>query len=276
MSWPKLVRASERKDALATLLNLYQQRPDLQEVFPEASNGDHNRLIGWAAGVSGGKLRDSSYSLLLPFASWFAENFRPVKSLPNWPQARHASESSFTPLPATIATMQGETSDISHHLSTLALLIIEFKLRKIVELGTREGDSTLTFLEAARKVEGTVFSVDVDACIEAKRRIREAGLQDGWTFVQANDLELDLTRVPQPVDLLFIDTVHSYTHTVAELKRYAPLVKIDGWIVLHDYISFPEVGQAVHEFIEASVAKPSFYPYVHQNGLAILRCSGRD
>jgi predicted O-methyltransferase YrrM len=84
-------------------------------------------------------------------------------------------------------------------------------------------------------------------------------------------LELEDNRLPQPIDLLFIDTNHLYRYTVRELEKYSRLLRGGSWIVLHDYVSFPGVNQAVEEFVKTLSTKPRFYPFLHQNGLALLR-----
>jgi predicted O-methyltransferase YrrM len=263
---------NKKEPALTTLLELYEQRPDLQEVYPEARSGQYERLITWAASASSGQCKDSSRPILAPHASWYAANFKVVSAPVPWNAAEGTSASSAFPLAITLKTMQRyDATDIGYHLILFPLLIVEFRLKNIVELGTRGGNSTLALLEAARHVDGRVFSVDVDPCLEAKRRIADADLGHLWTFIQGNDLDLEPNRLPQPIDLLFIDTNHLYRYTIRELQIYAQYLREGSWIALHDYVSFPGVNRAVKEFLESLPAKPSFYPFVHQNGLALLR-----
>jgi predicted O-methyltransferase YrrM len=175
-------------------------------------------------------------------------------------------------MPVTLATMQDPiANDISHHLLTMALLVNEFDLKNVVELGTRDGNSTLALLEAVKGTGGSVLSIDIDACDDAKRRVKEAGLNRWWKFIQADDMNLDESVLPDPIDLLFIDTSHLYAHTLAELNKFRWRLRDGAWILLHDYVEFPGVRKAVQEFIESLPHKPSFYPFVHQNGLAVIR-----
>jgi hypothetical protein len=58
--------------ALGLLLDIYYNRPDLQEAFPEVSGGDYLRLLKWGCGVCAGAWEDSSYSMLAPYAAWIA------------------------------------------------------------------------------------------------------------------------------------------------------------------------------------------------------------
>ena len=166
--------------------------------------------------------------------------------------------------------------DISSHLLTLSLIVQEFRLQKIVELGTRDGNSTLTFLEAAEHTGGRVTSIDVEPCLVAKKRVEHAGLNERWTFIQGDDLGLQPPHIPDRIDFLFIDTNHLHEHTLAELEVYSRYLVPQAWIALHDSVSFPGVTSAVMDFLTKHKREFSFYPYMHQNGLILLRFTGRE
>jgi predicted O-methyltransferase YrrM len=261
--------------ALKILLELYEQRADLQEVYPEVRDGDFRRLIDWAAGASTQKWKDSSYAILQPYAEWYVKNLTgtpPSMRPPSWARLKQASSNSNNPMPVTLSVMQDEsTTDINQHLVTLSMLVIEFGLRQIVELGTRDGASTLALLEAANRIGGHVMSIDIEPCDVARRKVAEAGFTSLWEFLQADDLKVEALQIPQEIDLLFIDTNHIYTQTIAELRKYGAHLKSGSWIALHDYVSFPGVARAVEEFIESLPNKAKFYPFLHQNGLALVR-----
>jgi predicted O-methyltransferase YrrM len=265
---------SQREPAMRALMTVYENRPDLQEVYPEAQEGNLGRLILWASGVSGRQWTDSSYLDLRPYATWYFANRESVEHetpVP-WDVAEGTSKASANPLPVTVAAMRDpNSSDISLHLPLLALLVREFDLKAIVELGTRNGNSTIALLEAATAIGGQVLSVDVEPCLDARRRIKEAGFDSMWQFVQADDMSLGPPIVPVPIDLLFIDTSHIYSHTIAELNKYYSYLRDGSWIVMHDYVEFPGVNRAVREFVEKMSQSASFYPFVHQNGLAVMR-----
>ena len=264
--------------ALKILLEVYNQRPDLQEVYAEAWSGDYRRLIDWAAGVSTGKWKDASREALAGYSEWYSQNYTgtppltPTNSTSFWNSLMAASEKSSNPMPITLGLMHNESArDISHHLVTLSMLIVENNLKEIVELGTRDGNSTLVMLEAASKIGGRVLSIDADPCLEAKRRVEQAGLTPFWRFFQSDDLDFDFSNVPANIDLLFIDTNHLYAQTINELRRYGGRVSRGCWIVLHDYASYPGVRVAVGEFIESLPQTPRLYQFVHQNGLALIK-----
>jgi predicted O-methyltransferase YrrM len=157
-------------------------------------------------------------------------------------------------------------TDISEHLPTLYMLTRELGLKTVLELGTREGFSTIAFLEAAKAIGGTVTSVDIEPCPKAKERVASAGLEDYWTFIEGDDLAIEWDR---PIDHLFIDTSHMYEHTVKELNRFEPLVADGGVITLHDVVFAPGVRQGIDEHI---ANRPDLRPYrfFHNNGLEVI------
>jgi ribosomal protein L25 (general stress protein Ctc) len=64
-----------------------------------------------------------------------------------------------------------------------------------------------------------------------------------FEFAIANSLEIDI----EPCDLLFIDTVHTKKHCLAELDRHAK--QAQKYIVLHDPTEWPGVFEAVITFL---------------------------
>lgn len=101
----------------------------------------------------------------------------------------------------------------------------------VLELGVRSGQSTSSFLAAAELSAGHVWSVDVNPP-DVPPHWLESGL---WTFTRGDDMTVPLP--PVAVDVLFIDTTHTYEHTLAELRRFVPLVKPGGTVLLHDTYS---------------------------------------
>lgn len=263
-----------RESAIVKLMEVYAVRPDLQEVYPEAAKGDLARLINWAAGVAYGSWKDSSHAALRQYAGIYGNlpSVPPELAAPPWGKVSDTSSASDNPLAVTLEAMQEHGSaDISNHLMTLSLLVREFDLKQVVELGTRDGNSTLALLEAARSIGGHVTSVDIEPCRAAKRRVERAGFLENWTFLQANDMELQPPQIPAAIDFLFIDTSHLYAPTLAELNKYSGYLRPGAWIALHDYVSFPGVNRAVHDFVKSTSSLTRFYAFMHQNGLALLR-----
>jgi predicted O-methyltransferase YrrM len=179
------------------------------------------------------------------------------------------SANAVPPLPSPRGPVESQAlsyADINEHLTTLYLLPVDMHLKNVLELGTRDGLSTLAFLEAAKTIGGKVVSVDIDPCEAAKASVKKAGLEPYWTFMLGNDLEIPWST---QVDHLFIDTAHTYEQTVAELRRFEPFVRPGGIITLHDSISFEGVRRAIDEHI-AGRSDLRGYRYFNNRGLDVI------
>jgi len=160
-----------------------------------------------------------------------------------------------------------QPTDIHEHLQTLHMLTVELNLKNILELGTRTGESTIALLLAAKEIGGKVTSVDIDPCEPAKQNVKNLDLESFWTFIQHDDLKLNWN---EEIDHLFIDTSHTYDHTVLEFKKFEPLVKKGGLITLHDIVSCPPVLDAINDYI-SNRKDLRFYKFFHNNGLGVIR-----
>jgi len=133
-----------------------------------------------------------------------------------------------SPLKAKYDAVAATPSDIYEHLPVLVEMVLKADAKKVIELGTRTGVSTIAWLYALEQTGGHLWSVDMDA----KPPIGEF---PHWTFIQGDD-ESDqvLSQLPPQVDILFLDTSHHYEHTKRELELYLSQVKPGGLIVCHD------------------------------------------
>lgn len=114
-----------------------------------------------------------------------------------------------------------EVSDISLHLP---FLHDSAQGKTVIELGVRTGNSTAAFLAAGAEV----WSVDIEPAAVPG----EWHENPRWHFLCGDDLAPEVAAVlPAKVDVVFIDTVHTYEQTLAELRTYAPRA---GLVLLHD------------------------------------------
>jgi predicted O-methyltransferase YrrM len=163
-------------------------------------------------------------------------------------------------------------SDINEHLQFMHDIVVNNNAKTIVELGTRWGVSTIALLTAAEKTNGTVYSCDIDVCSYANENIRNLNLDKRWVFAVADDL-LWGRSWSIPIDVLFIDTVHTQDQTEKELALFSTHMSPNGIILLHDTIpSEPNFG--VMPAIEQWRMKNPDYTFehrAHNNGLGVLR-----
>ena len=159
-----------------------------------------------------------------------------------------------------------ELTDVHEHLVTLYMLSVRFGLRTIVELGTRAGESTLALTSAAKRCNGKVYSFDLNACPVAAQLIAENGLGEFWEFKKGDDLETPWDR---PIDHLYIDTSHTYEHTLRELEKFEPFVQDGGVISMHDSVSFPSVRDSARTYFKSRM-NVDVYEYINNNGLIVV------
>jgi predicted O-methyltransferase YrrM len=122
----------------------------------------------------------------------------------------------------------GEWSDVQYCMPQMLERASRYPQVAVLELGVQSGNSTSAFLAAAEKNGGHVWSADTEPP-DVPAHWRGSGL---WTFLQGDDLLLDPPE--HEFDLVFIDTSHHYGHTLAELRKYVPLVAVGGTVLLHD------------------------------------------
>jgi len=173
-------------------------------------------------------------------------------------------------------------SDINEHLMFLYKLVAESNAQKIVELGVRGGNSTCALVIAASQTGGFVTSVDHgrgarysrqpvswDALEQTSTLITgKLSLGSYWSLVVKDDIAF-AREYDDEVDVLMIDTGHSYEQTKKELAAWGDKVVFGGFIILHDTVSFPEQNKAIWEFLDE---RPCYNYVEHKNcnGLGII------
>lgn len=109
-----------------------------------------------------------------------------------------------------------------------------------VEIGVREGPSTVAILHAMRETGGKLISLECDAgsAAIATTLVNRAGLAPWW--------ELHIVRseqwapyAPAALDFLWIDGDHHEDQVRADVRDYASRVRLNGMVALHDYWSDP-------------------------------------
>lgn len=251
---------------LETLFEIYHRRNDLMSVIHE---NDFQSLINWASGIVAKRWEDKEFSKLEKFNTWYLSHEKHEDDFFN-PLINVTDILAKTQLPIK-HTLQYITkkSDISDHLTTLYFLTVENSLRRTLELGVREGKSTIALAEGVSKIGGHLWSMDILECNLAKTRIVEYGLEDYWTFLQGDDKIL-AGSWKQKIDHLFIDTSHTFDNTLKELILFEKFLVPGGYITLHDTKSL-EILKAISEFLEQSESIFRFYNYFNCNGFGILK-----
>jgi predicted O-methyltransferase YrrM len=156
-------------------------------------------------------------------------------------------------------------SDVQTHLPRL----FSASHGAVLELGVRAGVTTAALLAGVEVVGGVVWSVDHDDCSPVFTGHPQ------WRFVQADSLDeraLDAAGLPQTLDLLFIDTVHTADRTTQELQLWGGRVAPGGVIYLHD-TDDPSTMPGVRDAMEAYCRERGITPIYHAGsyGLGEIR-----
>ncbi|MCH9626746.1 MAG: hypothetical protein S4CHLAM2_03740 [Chlamydiales bacterium] len=128
----------------------------------------------------------------------------------------------------------GDTrSDIYEHLPPLKQLASECS--RVAEIGVRSVVSSWAILqgltESSSSSPKTYIGIDLDlppyhTLNRAKTLAEAAGIT--YNFWLSNDMDIELP----PVDLLFIDSLHTYCHLMYELEKFSP--QVSTYIAIHD------------------------------------------
>lgn len=120
----------------------------------------------------------------------------------------------------------------------------------VLELGVREGVSTSALLYGVEQNGGHLWSVDLN------ERCRDvfAG-HPNWTFIHGNSLDvarLEEGGVPESLDLLFCDTIHTVEQVQLELKTWGKRVKQSGLILVHGINKYPQVQEVCEGYAKSN------------------------
>jgi len=135
-------------------------------------------------------------------------------------------------------------SDMQGHMRFLRDTAAAFTRPVIIELGVRSGNSTAAFLSGTAGNDGHVWSAD----IEPPDVPADWNGLPRWHFLQADDLSVQAQEwLPATCDILFVDTSHATSHTLAELRLYVPRIRAGGLALLHDTEWMPDGDRMLGE-----------------------------
>ncbi len=106
----------------------------------------------------------------------------------------------------------------------------------ILELGVQNGASTKRFLEICDRNKGHLYSVDIIDCSKVSDN-------KNWTFIQSRDDNFNLikSKIPNEIDILYIDSLHEANHVSKIIYGYYDLLKVGGMIFIDDISHLPYV-----------------------------------
>lgn len=110
-------------------------------------------------------------------------------------------------------------------------LVITLNAKNILELGVREGGSTLPLLLGAELTNGFLKSVDINypifRCPERLNKYWEFNLVDSLTYI--SNLNKDTI-----FDLIYVDDWHDGLHVTKEIELLSKHINKSSVIIMHD------------------------------------------
>jgi predicted O-methyltransferase YrrM len=127
-------------------------------------------------------------------------------------------------------TLTGNGSS-DQNAATLFAVALSSKGKRFLELGVENGASTLPLLEATRRNEGMLTSIDIEATSFAP----PDELKPYWRFIKSDALAY-LRSLPKDLvfDVVYIDDLHTYPQVKEELQLLKNHVTPMSVILLHD------------------------------------------
>lgn len=163
---------------------------------------------------------------------------------------------------------QSSEPEVGEFLCALCRMI---SAKRVLEVGVWKGYTHLWLLEGVDG--GEVVGID----IQDHRSDCVKGL-NGSTFMLGDSREVIPQLATEGFDMAFLDSDHSYEHTLKELELLIPKILPGGVVCCHDAMSFKEVSWAVRDvslfarFDSITLPTPFHPERWHQiSGLAILR-----
>ena len=118
--------------------------------------------------------------------------------------------------------------------------IKKFKSPIILELGVQNGTSTKKFIDICNNQNGYLYSVDIEDCSRVSS-------DKNWTFIKSRDdnFELIKSKIPEKIDILYIDSLHEAKHVSNIIYGYYNMIKVGGMIFIDDISHLPYVKNGI-------------------------------
>ena len=137
------------------------------------------------------------------------------------------------------------------------LHLIAEKCNTVTEFGTGSFSSSVIFMTTPGFTGKHFITYDfrklaVPEQVTALSQI----LHVNYTSRQGNTLKIEI----EPTDLLFIDTQHTYTQLINELRLHSP--KVRKYIACHDTVLYRHIGEGINEDLDYHIC-----PHLATKGL---------
>ncbi|MHC4444478.1 MAG: O-methyltransferase [Planctomycetota bacterium] len=150
----------------------------------------------------------------------------------------------------------------------LRVLTQAVNAKNVVEIGTSNGYSGIWFCLALRSTDGklTTFEIDQRRASLARENFKRARVDKIVTLIEG-DAHKEITKLTEPIDVLFIDAEKSGYHDY--LKNLLPLIRTGGLILAHNTTDY---GLAMKDYIKAVTTNPNLetvFLHKHDRGIGV-------
>ena len=144
----------------------------------------------------------------------------------------------------TLESIKAYPRAMHFYIYTIYEFVLEMKCKRVLELGTQNGQSARAILLALGQNQfGNLVSVDhknrsgiLDAFFEDYKKY--------WTFIRGNTTTRETIKAvketlkdDEKFDFLLIDAGHDYESVKQDWNNYTPLVRSGGVVFLHDTVN---------------------------------------
>jgi cephalosporin hydroxylase len=138
-------------------------------------------------------------------------------------------------------------------------LALELEAQVIVEIGSKDGCSSMTFAEACKQTGGHLYCIEPSLTGKWAANMKRLDLVQYTTIINeaspwVNPLNIPIDADPKDVhypiiDMLLIDGDHRTRWTITDYHFWEPYVKTGGVIVFHDWTGANGVGAWVQRAV---------------------------
>jgi len=141
----------------------------------------------------------------------------------------------------------GEYSEAMEHFLKILFVFACNTKDCTVELGSGKFNSTMALGLGSQITGAEFFSIDMqDKKSEGEQKLCKYGIN--CKFIHSDSIIAGQEWDGRTIDLLYIDTSHTYEQTLGELETWWRFVKIGGFIILHDTSAYDDVSAAIWQF----------------------------
>lgn len=131
---------------------------------------------------------------------------------------------------ALIDLTLNSNTDSSRHYMTFFTLVLSLKAKTVLELGVRDGGSTIPFLMGLSYTNGHLTSVDINDNLILRNKLQE---YKHWNFIVSDAISF-LQNDNKIYDIIFIDDWHDGDHVLQELNLVKNKINENSLILMHD------------------------------------------